>query len=189
MIIALVSVGEHYNDKLKEALDFFKSYDICLLSDIETKNIFYYEKYMNDKFSYFDKLYFSLNMVNKFKRDVFYVDITKTSEVNFDFVKTNKFYFKSHWPFGNHLKDYLQYEFFNPLIEDWSEPDIDYTELVAIRETELFFSKDIDANCLVKHLKNIQPLFRKMSLKNPTYPCYDNAEGIALSYALKKCSI
>jgi hypothetical protein len=60
---------------------------------------------------------------------------------------------------------------------------------VAIRETELFFSKDIDANCLVKHLKNIQPLFRKMSLKNPTYPCYDNAEGIALSYALKKCSI
>jgi len=96
MIIALVSVGEHYNDKLKEALDFFKSYDICLLSDIETKNIFYYEKYMNDKFSYFDKLYFSLNMVNKFKRDVFYVDITKTSEVNFDFVKKNINFILNH---------------------------------------------------------------------------------------------
>lgn len=189
MIIALVSVGQFYNNKLTEALDFFKSYDVCLLSDIEIEDVFYYEKYTEDKFSYFDKLYFSLNMVNKFNRDVFYVDITKVSEVNFDFDRTAKFYFKSHWPFGNHLNDYLQYEFFKPLVEKWNDQDIDYQSLIAIRETELFFSKDIDANCVIEHLKNIQPLFREMSIKRPTYPSYDNAEGIALSYALKKCLI
>lgn len=189
MMIVLVSVGERYNAKLESALDFFKSYDICLLSDVKRNDVFYFEKYQPNIFSYFDKLYFSLNMVKKFNRDVFYVDITKIDEVNFNFEQTNQFYFKSHWPYGNHLKDYLQYDFFQPLIEKWWDTDIDYNELVAIRETELFFSKDLNTDCIVKQLKTIQPLFRKMSLKTPTYSGYDNAEGIALSYALKKCLI
>lgn len=189
MIISLISVGENYNNKIDDALDFFKSYDICLLSDVIREDVFYYEKYEKKKFSYFDKLYFSLNMVEKFKRDVFYVDINKISEVNFDFEKTTQFYFKSYWPFGNHLKDYLQYEFFKPILEKWPDSDIGYEDLEAIRETELFFNKDMNVKCVIKQLEYIQPLFREMSSKTPTYPGYDNAEGIGLSYALKKCKL
>ena len=189
MIISLVSVGASYNEKLNFALDFFKSHDVCLLSDTERDNVFYFEKYDGGKFSYFDKLYFSLELVNKFKTDVFYVDVTKVSEVDLTFSRDCLFYYKSHWPFGNLFSDYLKYDFFDPLVEKWDNPDIDYRNLPAIRETELFFSKDLDVNLISKRLKSIQPLFREMSIRKPTYPGYDNAEGIALAYALRSMKI
>ncbi len=189
MIISIVSVGESYNEKLKFALDFFKSYDVCLLSDKKRDDVFYFEKYEGGKFSYFDKLYFSLDLVTKFKRDVFYVDVTKISEVNLDFSKDCLFYYKSHWPFGDLFQDYLKYDFFDPLVEDWDDLNVDYKKLPAIRETELFFSKDLNADLVIEKLKSIQYIFRKMSIKKPTYPGYDNAEGIALAYALRSIGV
>jgi hypothetical protein len=164
MIVSLVAVGKDYNNQLTFALDFFKEYDICLLGDIERDDVFYFEKYNKVKFSYFDKLYFSLSMVDKF-------------------------YHRKHWPFGNTLQDYLMYDFFNPLIENWVDSDVDFTQLLAIGETELFFNKKLDVKSIIKHLEIIQPIFREMSTTKPTYTGYDNAEGIALSYALKKCNI
>ena len=105
MIICLVSVGNHYNNKIKDALNFFKDFDVCILSDIKVENVFHYEEYVKKEFSYFDKLYFSLKMVEKFNRSVFYVDITKIEEINLDFPKESLFYYKSHWPFGNLMSD------------------------------------------------------------------------------------
>ena len=189
MRVSLVAVGKDYNNQLTFALDFFKEYDICLLGDIERDDVFYFEKYNKVKFSYFDKLYFSLSMVDKFKRDVFYVDVNKISDVFLDFEKNKLFYHRKHWPFGNTLQDYLMYDFFNPLIENWVDSDVDFTKLPAIGETELFFNKKLDVKSIIKHLEIIQPIFREMSTTKPTYTGYDNAEGIALSYALKKCNI
>jgi len=189
MIISLVAVGETYANKVNDALEYFKSYDICLLSDIKRNDVFYFEKYDKEKFSYFDKLYFSLDLVNKFNRDVFYVDITKISEVDMNFNKNNVFYYKSHWPHGDYFEDYTHYEYFQPLIDYWDKNNIDYKKLPAIRETELFFMKQINSKFVTEELKKIQPIFREMSIKNQTYHGYDNAEGIALAFALKSLNI
>lgn len=189
MIISLVAVGESYNNKVNEALDFFKGYDVSLLSDIERDDVFYFQKYGDNRFSYFDKLYFTLDLVNKFKRDVFYVDVTKISEVNLNIDKNKLFYYKSHWPFGDYFGDYINYEYFNPLISYWDQNNIDYKRLPAIRETELFFNREINATFITEELKKIQPLFREMSIKKQTYHGYDNAEGIALAFALKSLNI
>ena len=189
MIIALVAVGENYCSKVDDALNKFNSYNICLLSDIERSDVFYFEKYKNETFSYFDKLYFSLEMVSKFNEDVFYVDINKLNEVNLNFLKNSLFHFKSHWPYGDTFGDYVQYEYFKPIIDYWSKNSINYLDLPAIRETELFFNKEINADEIVKNLKQIQPIFREMSELNQTYSGYDNAEGLALSYVLKSMKI
>lgn len=190
MIIAIVAVGEDYSNKIEYAIDYLKDYDICLLTDSYKRNVFYYEKYNNEKFSYFDKLYFSLKMVNKFKTDVFYVDINKLDEINFDFPKDSKFYFKSHWPYGNNFKDYLKYnDYFLPFISYCEAMNVDYNILPAIRETELFFGKDIDTKFICKELKKLQPIFRTMSHSQTKYKGLDNGEGIALSFALKMAKI
>lgn len=189
MIIALVAVGEQYRNQIDDALKKFNSYDICLLSDIERNDVFYFEKYKSETFSYFDKLYFSLNMVSKFKSDVFYVDINKFNEVNLNFLKSSLFYFKSHWPYGNTFGDYIQYEYFKPIIDYWSNNNINYLDLPAIRETELFFNKKMDVDEVVEGLKQLQPIFREMSELKQTYVGHDNAEGLALSYVLKSMNI
>jgi hypothetical protein len=188
MVISLVAVGEPYRNKLELVLNKFKSYKICLLTDLKREDVFYCEKYQNDRFSYFDKFYFSLDIINKFKEDVFYVDITKVNEINLDFPKNQLFYYKSHWPYGNTFFNYKKYSYFEPLIKYWGD-NVNYDCLPAIRETELFFNKDIDSESIIKKLKEIQPIFREMSIKESNYPGYDNGEGIALSYALKSLNI
>ena len=187
MMISLVAIGEHHRNKIDEALDFFKSYDVCLLSDLERNDVYYFQKYEKKEFSYFDKLYFSLETVNKFNEDVFYVDVTKIKEINLNFPKDVLFYYKSHWPYGNTFGDYIKYDYFKPLLDNWI--NVDYLTLPAIRETELFFSKNLDTNPIIEGLRKIQPIFREMSLNNPTYPGKDNAEGLALSYVLKSLNI
>jgi hypothetical protein len=189
MIISLIAVGKGYRDKINDAIKKFNSYDICLLSDVERNDVFYFEKYENKEFSYFDKLYFSLKMVSKFNSNVFYVDINKIDEVNLDFPKHNLFYFKSHWPDGNNFGDYCQYDYFKPIVDYWLKNNVIYLDLPTIRETELFFNSKIDSDKIIKKLKEIQPLFREMSETKPIYSGYDNAEGIALSYVLKTIGI
>lgn len=189
MIISLVAIGEQYRNKIDFALEYFKPYKVSLLTDLIRDDVFYCQKYENEKFSYFDKLYFSLNLIDKFKEDVFYVDITKINEVDLHFPKNQLFYYKSHWPYGDKFEDYIQYDFFKPIINYWEEKNVDYKSLPVIRETELFFNKEIDSKLIIKKLKEIQPIFRDMSLKNQNYPGYDNAEGIALSYVLKSLNL
>jgi hypothetical protein len=189
MLISLIAVGESYKNKLELALEKFKSHKICLLTDSKIEDVFYCEKYTDVKFSYFDKLYFSLSMVDKFKDDVFYVDITKLDEVDLNFPKNQLFYYKSHWPYGDTFGDYIKYDYFNSLITHWDKNNVNYKGLPAIRETELFFGKEINSKLIKDKLKEIQPIFREMSIKESNYPGYDNAEGIALSYVLKSLNI
>lgn len=189
MIISLVAVGEQYRNKLDFALEHFKSHKISLLTDLVRNDVFYCQKYENENFSYFDKLYFSLDLIDKFKEDVFYVDVTKINEVDLHFPKNQLFYYKSHWPYGDTFEDYIQYNFFESIINYWEEKNVDYTSLPVIRETELFFNKDIDSKQIIKKLKDIQPIFRDMSLKVRNYSGFDNAEGLALSYVLKSLNI
>jgi hypothetical protein len=189
MILSLIAVGESYQNKIDDALTKFNSYNICLLSDIQRSDVFYFEKYKNETFSYFDKLYFSLEMVSKFNEDVFYIDINKIDEVYLDFPKNDLFYYKSNWPYGDTFGDYVQYEYFKPIIDYWSKNNINYLDLPVIRETELFFNKEINVSEIVKKLKQIQPIFREMSELKQTYSGYDNAEGLALSYVLKSMKI
>ena len=49
--------------------------------------------------------------------------------------------------------------------------------------------KQINSKFVTEELKKIQPIFREMSIKNQTYHGYDNAEGIALAFALKSLNI
>ena len=183
MIISLVAVGDSYRDKI--SLEKLTPYNVCLLSDIKNTDVFYSEKYDKERFSYFDKLYFSLDMVERFKEDVFYIDVTKLDEVNFDFPKDGPFYYKSHWPYGDYFDDYIKYDYFEPLIKYFSDNGVDYKSLPAIRETEIFFSKNLNVELIKNRLKEIQPIFREMSINKPVYSGYDNAEGIALSYVMK----
>lgn len=189
MIISLVAVGEQYRNKLDFVIEHFKSHKISLLTDLVRDDVFFCKKYQNEKFSYFDKLYFSLNLIDKFKEDVFYVDITKVSEVDLSFPKNKLFYYKSHWPYGDTFGDYTQYSFFEPIINYWEEKKVEYKSLPVIRETELFFNKEIDSKLIIQKLKDIQPMFRNMSLREQNYSGYDNAEGLALSYVLKSLNI
>jgi hypothetical protein len=190
MIITLVAVGYGYSDKINEVLHKLSNYKVCLLTDVIIDDVFYCEKYLNNTFSYFDKFYFSLQMVEKFKDDVFYIDINKIDEVDFNFNKDTQFYFKSHWPYGDYFEDYFKYtNYFNPFIDYCNSVGIDYKRLPVIRETELFFGKDINTNSMLHLLREIQPIFRKMCSEQTKYKGLDNGEGLALSYALKRCDI
>jgi hypothetical protein len=189
MILSLVAVGETYREKLESVLHNFNTYKICLLTDLEREDVFYCEKYSDERFSYFDKFYFTLNLINKFKEDVFYVDVTKTNEIDLNFPKNQLFYYKSHWPYGDTFDSYKKYNYFKPLVKHWDGNNLNYDYLPAIRETELFFNKDIDSESIIEKLKEIQPIFRDMSIRESNYPGYDNGEGIALSYALKSLNI
>ena len=90
MVLSVVAVGEQYINNCLPYLDKFKNngYDIKILTDKPEKFIGYdTQLYENKIFSYFDKLLFSLRLVEKYNTDVLYIDSDWIQNVNDVFIK------------------------------------------------------------------------------------------------------
>jgi hypothetical protein len=194
MIIALIAIGEKYREMLDSQVERLKasSHRVALLTDKPDYDFEWVEEYTEPKFSYFEKMYFSLRMIDKFEDDVYYIDVRYLEDIdlsNLEADMSKQFWFKGYWPYGDYLQDYEHLDYFEPFIYYCKANGIDYKRLEAIGETEFCFRKDVPTEELSRALENIQPIFRAMWHRQTNYECYDNAEGIALAFALKKLNI
>lgn len=194
MIIALIAIGDKYREMLDSQLERLKNspHQIALLTDKPVYDFEWVEEYTEPKFSYFEKMYFSLRMIEQFQDDVYYIDVRYLEDIDLSNLKADMskpFWFMGHWPYGDYLEDYEHLDYFEPFIYYCKANHVDYKRLEAIGETEFCFRKDIPTRDLARALENIQPIFRAMWERQTNYECYDNAEGIALAFALKKLNI
>lgn len=198
IIIALVAVGELY---VKEIIPYYNSlkeagYDVKVLTDqpdLFKEDAFIYKKRV---FNFFDKLYFSLNLVEKYNKTVIYVDGQEaispelinqyTTEIDTDFMYT------ADWTLGG-FHEYMDKANFKHLVEYLNIFKIPVKNYLTIYEHILVFNKSIDSSLVIKELEDIQPVFDYMALLNcgmyfKNYELGD-AEGLALSIVLDKNNI
>lgn len=198
-VIALVAVGEFFIQEIKDYYwDLKKSgFLVKVLTDnsshFDVDDVIFYHKPI---FNYFDKIYFSLSLVEKYNKNVIYMDGTsalpKNTLLNICHRSDSDFIYISNWPKGNffaydytpsfkYLFDYLRYK---------NIPIIDYP---TILEQVMVFKKTIDYKLIRKELQIIQTAFDYASVMNDeTYIrpfVIGSAEGLALSIVLTNNNI
>lgn len=198
-IIALVAVGEFYIQEIKDYYWDLKKlgFSVKVLTDdsshFDENDVTLYEKPI---FNYFDKLYFSLNLVKKYNKNVIYMDGTSALPQNIllDIAQRSDsdFIYTSNWPKGNffaydytpsfkYLFDYLKYK------------QIPIKDYPTILEQVMVFKKTIDYKLISRELQIIQTVFDYVSIMNDeTYIrpfVIGSAEGLALSIVLTNNNI
>jgi hypothetical protein len=209
MILALVLVGETYTNNPEETIKQInrfqsKGWDVYVLTDkpelfpnVKT------EFYQNKIFSYFDKLLFSLRMVEKTNQGVLYID--------HDFGENLTDYFFQNF---KHPKDYIFYEtwqkwdgensryipwdkfddyfdsYYVPIYLYFNKIGFNYSELTTIRECLMYFPSDEHISKIIYEMEKIKPIFDYMSIVGKSeFSCYGSSEGVALSYVLNSLGI
>lgn len=198
-IIALVAVGEFYIQEIKDYYWDLKKlgFSVKVLTDdssyFDENDVTLYEKPI---FNYFDKLYFSLNLIKKYNKNIIYMDGTSALPQNILLDITQRsdsdFIYTSNWPKGNffaydytpsfkYLFDYLKYK------------QIPIKDYPTILEQVMVFKKTIDYKLISKELQIIQTVFDYVSIMNDeTYIrpfVIGSAEGLALSIVLTNNNI
>lgn len=198
-IIALVAVGEFYIQEIKDYYWDLKKlgFSVKVLTDdsshFDENDVTLYEKPI---FNYFDKLYFSLNLVKKYNKNIIYMDGTSALPQNILLDITQRsdsdFIYTSNWPKGNffaydytpsfkYLFDYLKYK------------QIPIKDYPTILEQVMVFKKTIDYKVISRELQIIQTVFDYVSIMNDeTYIrpfVIGSAEGLALSIVLTNNNI
>jgi hypothetical protein len=192
MILAIIAVGETYRKELDSNVELLKKLPcpIIVLSDKVEHDCFFYKLHSGQDFSYFEKLYFSLELVERFGEDVLYADVKRLKTFDFENLEMNtlgSLQFLRYWPLGDKFENYIEQPYWRPFIQKCESEKIDYKNLPAIDESLLLFKKTIKASALIDEIREIQPVFREMWKSQHVYKAMDNAEGLALSYALQKC--
>lgn len=200
-ILAIVAVGKEYADWAIDVIERFKTtrWEIHILTDDE--RIFNYDAYCNIEFykgkifSYFDKMLFVLRCVEETKWGVLYVDVDRVHEypINFldAFSESNEVTIMNYWH-GENKKFKGNYDtgiHFKPLVKYCEENNIDY-DADTISE-EIFYVPPLnEIDQIIYDVEKLRPVFEYQSLisisTNKYYPNVGNAEGLALSIALKK---
>ena len=193
MILSIVAVGDFYIDSCKPYLNKFKDkgYDIEILTDQPQKfddyNTHFYE---NKIFSYFDKLIFSLRLVEKYKTDVLYIDSDWLQYINDNFINSfsgsNNVLYCENWEkeiFGNCLDDF----YWKDLIFYFNLYNIDYKHIILPMEWMFYYPKIENVSDLLYDLEKIKPIFDWIStVVSSQYSGNGNGEGLGLSYVLDK---
>lgn len=200
-ILAIVAVGKEYADHAIEVIERFKStrWEIHVLTDDE--RIFNYDAYCSVQFyrgkifSYFDKMLFVLRCVEESNWGVLYVDVDRVKEYSINFMdllsETKEVTVLNYWH-GENRKFKGNYDggiHFVPLINYCEQNGIDY-DVDTISEEIFYVPKLSNIDNVIYDVEKLRPVFEYQSLisisTNKYYPNVGNAEGLALSIALKK---
>jgi hypothetical protein len=198
IILAIVAVGEDYIEPANEVIDKLSDkWDIHVLTDNPKKinwSDCFVELQDNKIFSYFDKMLFVLRLVEEYKTGVLYIDVDRVFEhserfLN-DFINTNQVTILNYWPEGKDFKPlYSAGKHFVPFVKYCNNNDLDY-DIDTFSEELFYIPYMSDISKIIYDVEKVKPLFEYQSLisreTNMYYPNIGNAEGLALSYALKK---
>jgi hypothetical protein len=196
MVLSVVAVGEQYINNCLPYLDKFKNngYDIKILTDKPEKFIGYdTQLYENKIFSYFDKLLFSLRLVEKYKTDVLYIDSDWIQNVNDVFIKnfngSNNVLYYDNWEndlFINYINDF----YWKDLLFYFNLYKIDHLHLKLPLEWIFYFPNIDNVSQVLFDLEKIKPIFDWISTVVPSqYNGNGNGEGLGLSHVLDKNNI
>lgn len=193
-IISLVAVGEFYVQEIEDTYHRLKTegYQVKVLTN--TPNIFHKDdvtEYHKSNFNYFDKIYFSLDLIKRHKKSIIYFD--GSSQVNLEELisklskKNTHFAYQENWPKGSFF-EYRDEKCFRFLLEYLDYKNIPILDYPTISEKIMFFHKELDHNSVKSELEKIQPVFDFISIMNDmTYTkpfVIGGAEGLALSIVL-----
>jgi hypothetical protein len=196
MILAIVAVGDRYIENCLPHLDRFKNYgyQIKILTDNPKSFIGYdVQLYENKIFSYFDKLIFSLRIVEKYKTDVLYIDADWIQNVNDNFIKEfsghdNVLYYDD-WEyviFENCSNDF----YWRDLLFYFNLNKISYNHLKLPLEWMFYFPNINNISDVLLDIEKIKPIFDWISTVVPSqYTGNGNGEGLGLSHVLDKNNI
>ncbi len=200
-ILAIVAVGKDYADSAIEVIERFKTsrWEIHVLTDDE--RIFNYDAYCKVEFyrgkifSYFDKMLFVLRCVEESNWGVLYVDVDRVREYTMNFLdlfsESKEVTILNYWHGENRgfKENYAEGIHFVPMISYCEQNGIDY-DVDTISE-EIFYIPNLsNIGQIIYDVERLRPVFEYQSLisisTNKYYPNIGNAEGLALSIALKK---
>jgi hypothetical protein len=198
-IVVLVAVG---NTHVNEILEYYRELKsnqtiIKILTDqpsnFDLNDVILYQKSV---FNYFDKIFFSLKIVEECQKSVIYVDgSTPISKDSFDRLMeqlTTNFLYVNNWPKGDFFeyKDEICFRF---LLEYMNYRNISLKNYPTISEQIMVFNKTINYQLIKKELEIIQPVFDYISVMNDmTYSkpfVLGGAEGLALSIIMNNNDI
>jgi len=196
--LALVAVGEKYVDPVCYVVNkFFDTWDVYVLTDnVGSVPLKCRTKQHEDKiFSYFEKMLFVLRLVEKLKSGVLYVDVDRIDEFGEELMNQmvcgDEVTIKNYWhgTNKNFKGNYDDSVHFKPLIEYCLNNGIDYD--VDTFSEEIFYVPYLNnISEIIYDVEKLRPVFEYQSLisieTNKYYPNVGNAEGLALSIALKK---
>lgn len=213
MVLALVSINNPYCDDISKKIKRFvdNGWEIFILTNhpndfTEYNTVFYPYKI----FSYYYKLLFSLSIVEKYDKDVLYVDIKNIDEVSDNIIKnfkgSDKFIFLDHWQVlvtrGSEIMEckFDKWEKFNDNIDPYfiqlkeyfNKINFDYSEMITIWERIMYFPKYKNVSEIILELEKIKPIFEYSSIINDSdykNKGIGNAEGLAMSYILNKFNL
>jgi hypothetical protein len=195
--LAIVAVGQAYIDAANYIIaNFGNEWDIHVLTDRPDKinGKCEIELHNHKVFSYFHKLLFVLRLVEKHKQPVTYVDADRLDMFSNEFLKEFSFgpYFKilNCWPEGREFKKHYSHgQHFKPFVDYCNENDLNY-DIDTFSEEIFYVPYVLDICDIIYDVEKIKPIFEYQSIisreTNPYYPNIGNAEGLALSFALKK---
>lgn len=198
-IVVLVAVGDFHVNEILEYYKELKNNQIIIkiLTDqpehFDSDDIISYEKPV---FNYFDKIYFSLKIVETYRRSVIYIDgSTPIFKDSFDRLMeqlTSDFLYVNNWPKGDFF-EYKDESCFRFLLEYMEYRNIPLENYPTITEQIMVFNKSINYQLIKKELQIIQPVFDYISLMNDmTYSkpfVLGGAEGLALSIIMNNNGI
>jgi len=198
-IFSLVAVGKFYVQEIESIYYSLKTknYQVRILTDtpevFDKNDVTIYHK---SNFNYFDKIYFSLDLIQRYQKSVIYFD--GSHHVDFEKLinriaeKNVHFMYQENWPNGSffHYKDDKCFRFLLEYLDYRKIPILDYQ---TISEKIMVFNKEINHELVKSELEKIQPVFDFISLMNDmTYTkpfVIGGAEGLALSIILENNQI
>ena len=197
----LLAVGEKFTDLLIENIQKFNSdlWDFHILTDqperlkemiiFEKYNIY---KYHNAIFSYFDKLLFTLRILNEKKVNVLCLDVDKLHLLSEDFKTINhdyeefRFYSENRWaPYFSRLKNNGSW---NIVYKYFKYVDLDVNNIRNFWEEILYFPYQVFKNYqFLVDIETLKPIFEYRTIVDGwSRPCLGEGEGIALGYLIEK---
>lgn len=194
--LAIVAVGQAYIDAANYIIaNYSDEWDIHVLTD-HPQNIHgkcEIEIHTHKVFSYFYKLLFVLRLAEKHKCSVTYIDADRLDMFSNDLLKNfssgDDFKILNYWPDGKSFKSlYSHGQHFKPFVQYCNDNELDYD--IDTFSEEIFYVPYVESiGEIIFNVEKVKPIFEYQSIisreTNPYYPSIGNAEGLALSFALK----
>lgn len=211
--LAIVAVGK-YTENFITSIDVIEKFTntfntVYVLTDnveklqnytSNTKLTYIFTYYNKDKFNYFDKLYFSLNLVLNTDKDTVYCDVATLHRLN-DYNLNNDFYgivYPTEW--GSNSKnanmlrgfgcDAFEEGYWDEFIVYLEKNGVKPEDVPTIFEQTLLFNRHENYSSVISYLESVEDLFINYSnSKHSKYTAVGNGEGLALSYACLKSDV
>ena len=165
-----------------------------------TKLTYIFTPYQKDKFNYFDKLYFSLNLSLVTKKSTIYCDAGAINRLN-DYYLNNEspgIVYPREWGSNSSNANMLRGFGCDAFEEGYWDEFIVYLEKHGVKpesvptifEQTLLFNYNENYDQVISYLESVEDLFVGYSnSKRSKYTAVGNGEGLALAYACIKSDI